>query len=345
MRKAKLRLFKLLASAIALSLAFAFSSPTFAASACEKLFADSEVTASVAPFFSKPLEFDRQDYLEALSLIAKKGVSAEVYNGGGRMNVREDQNGKILREEYGMPKNYHANLPKVLSALEKFPANFKDLLADQGILNHADEFIAFLNTCGTCKSLNPWQVRAMASKAIGTQIVYRGVFVSEAIAKKIQQEGFTARVFDTFSAKEPGLITQLTSTYENQINLHMRDTAKSGFISVSSHPEVSIAVSRKFAEGDKKDKAVYLFKLEIPTLDLLHKDSFDEPRWQTERQGTIEMDAFYVTGKKGEVLLFEDGPGLESLVPFRIYPSEILEVKKVLRSPYHPYEPPGEFYD
>jgi hypothetical protein len=339
MTKLMLSLFKYLASALALSFVFSFSTSTLAAPTCQSLFA--QAPTSLTPFFAKALQYERQDYLQALAFIAKEGVSAEVYNGGGRMNVREDQNGQILRENHGMKMQYHANLPQVLKALETYPQNFKDLLADQGILNHADEFIAFLKTCATCKSMDPWEVRRLASKAIGTKTMYRGAFLSEQIAQKIKQEGFTARIFDTSSARDKNLIQALTSPYPQQLEQHMRDTAKSALISVSAHPEVSIAVARKFAEGDTKNQAVYLFKLEIPKLDLLHHENFDRPEWITEREETRELDAFYVTGKKGEVLLFEDGPELESLVLFRILPSEIVEMKKVIRSPYKPYQPEG----
>lgn len=301
---------------------------------CAKIFDSPNV--ELTTLLKKPRNYDRIDYLKAISTLAKDNASYEVYNAGGRMNLRLDSRGQIIRAEHGMNVQYHPKLEKVLAALVDYPNNFKELLADRGILNHADEFLSFLKKCKDCKSLDPWEVRQRASQAIGTMTVYRGIFITTQEARKIKNNGFVARPLDIYEAyKQKDLIRDFTRTYDAQINDHINNASNSAFISVSSYPEVSIAVADRYAQEIGGDGAIYLFRLEIPKLDLVHEAHHDQPGFLKEREETRELYGFTVVDKNNNRKTFAEGPDLESLVLFRILASEIKSIVKIKDADYH----------
>lgn len=287
----------------------------------------------ISSLLDQPYFYNRGDYLRALSEHVKTMASPEIYKAGGVMNHRIDSNGKALKLGYNLK---HPNLDKVLAVLTQYPENFMDLLVDRGVLNHADAFLNFLAQCPNCKNLDRWEVRRRASEFIGKTTVYRAVYITAATARKIKKNGFIPRSlveFDHSEYRAKKIIHNFTSHFDSQISKHQSNTSDSALISVSSYPEVAIAVAQKYAEEIAGEGSVYLFKIEIPILDLIHESHYDESDYLVEREMTRELYGFHMVDQSGQQTVYASGPDLESLILFRVLPYEIknvVEVKEVV---------------
>lgn len=258
----------------------------------------------IRDFFINNKHFTRADYLKTIS------DNLDV-NNAARYHPREDITS-------------HVNYDKILKALENYPESFKALLVDFGVLNHAKEVIQFFNQCSDCKARDPWEVRAMLSQFMGKEIVYRAVYINETIAKNISEKGFRGKVFtSTESMYVPENIERLEFQSWELLRSHMKRTNNSPLMSVTKYPDLAVAVAKKFADPQIKKGRVYLYKLEIPKLDLLHLPEYDTP------YAHLQSEILLFQTMSGPIKKYPIDARLESLVLYKILPEEIKSVEKI----------------
>lgn len=144
--------------------------------------------------------------------------------------------------------------------------NLQELILDAGIVLYLEDFKNFLNNSDLNESA--WIIRKKFSNALGSRIVYRSMALSYAELRSIQTNG----IISAESRKKNDNSSEIKNI-QSALAYHSAGfSSASEFISVTDYPTLAVAVGKTFLKNEN-EKKLYLFKLEIPKLDLIFFDT------------------------------------------------------------------------
>lgn len=215
-----------------------------------------------------------------------------------------------------------------LEKLQEISPSVASLIVDPGIVLRINEFYDFAIS-HNLRNSEPWSIRNQFKDFLGTRTVYRGMALTKEEFNSIVNEGLFSKGNNSsnskskYSSREEYIQYALSS--ENiltEFNHHQGGlTFNTQIISVTNSPKVAYAFGQ-LAGQDRSSRGeivkVYVFKMEIPELELLTSDSiFRSP---TTDYYIENFD--YLIGLNR----YEFDRKLESFVYYKIDPSEIQNI-------------------
>jgi hypothetical protein len=262
---------------------------------------------TLTDFLSHPGAHSREEYYQAAAKVVR--VSSFIH-------------------EQGIDK--YPVYAKLSPLLEKLGPEYRALFLDPGIVSHGDELAGFLAKNSGHAWKDPWELRRAFSDALGTKTMFRGMALTAAEAEKLRTGGLAAGYLR--QERFEGFVRNLGTPYEAQLKRHVSgNTTQSMFQSVTSYKEVAAAVGKRRLESVSapKDGALYVFRLEVPKLDLVEFSS-DGYRPSTTYGGSFGKPIFSVRfGDRTVADKIAGGSELESFVFYGLQPGEIKDVEKI----------------
>ena len=266
---------------------------------------------------------DCPQFFEQLSSLLKPSASRE----GSRIAFISEAARMVENAQSFSLQRYGKEGPKLLKRLEKLNPHFAALIVDPGLVLRLDQFEKFVKQNHYSK-LDPWELRRLFSKSLGSRRVYRALSLSEEEVEQMKTMGMKSKLINVFDDyvkdKNPKWVN-----YELNANLNKQvidraayPAAYDSLLSVTEMPEVGIAVSKRYLEANKN---VYLFELEVPELDILYQ----------KQKGLLDYaegaNRYYLRLTRGSHV--EEYPyadrKTESFILYQVNASEIKSVKKI----------------
>lgn len=200
---------------------------------------------------------------------------------------------------------------------EHHPAKWKSwerLLLDIGILSHAQEFIQYLKSNSENLPDDFEVLREEFSRSLGKRTVYRAILATPDKARKIKETFLDCLELCRFNMTKAKIDHTLTESAAAQ---SMKRVFKglNWLMSVTDHPEIALAAAFSQSKDNVSDRA-YLFKIEIPELDLMSGV-------YGQQLDAVTLEVHFPGGKK----IFSSG--IESFVQLRIDRNEITEMREI----------------
>ena len=153
--------------------------------------------------------------------------------------------------------------PEALEILRS--QNAEALIIDAGIVLHLEEFKRFMSSYKS--KVDVWVIRQNFSDYLGTRTVYRSMALSDNELKSVQTIGMIS------AKKRKNLVESDVDSVQAALAYHSAGfSGFSDFISVTDYPTLAIAVGKSFLKNEP-NKNLYLFKIEVPRLDLIYFDN------------------------------------------------------------------------
>lgn len=156
-----------------------------------------------------------------------------------------------------------------VKTLKSIGPGFEKLLVDPGLLQHLDDFVAYMKIH---RFEDPWEARDNFARFGVPQVeVYRGVALSDAELKQVLSEGLLSEFFRL--PNPPENLRYGEVVVNRWVNLDMwisyRMTIALPFVSVTRYPEIASAMAKEYqAPG----KTVHVFKSVMSEVDLIAID-------------------------------------------------------------------------
>jgi len=167
-------------------------------------------------------------------------------------------------------------------------------------------------------------------KQLGTRTVWRGMMLSEEEAECMKTYGIpSAFLHRSKDMPDPllNLEANVLSVYPYellQVHFH-HENMLTPFISVSSHPEIAIAVERHYGHKDPF-KNFYLFQCSLPEIDLIYFT--DHAIQKPSKLASLSHDTPLRVSLNNEEYSYPWDRNVESYVSYKINPEEIIEITK-----------------
>ncbi|MES2768158.1 MAG: hypothetical protein V4596_03350 [Bdellovibrionota bacterium] len=223
---------------------------------------------------------------------------------------------------------------------------FAQLIVDPGVVLRLDEFIRFVKQ-KKLLSTDPWEAREVFSKSLGTKKIYRALALTDSQAIEISNYGMHSAVvrFDKKNIHEfaiekdrRGKFIQVNSREQMTFNAHLLEMIRRGgnsqktrTLSVSEHPEVSLAVAyEKIRYKNIDNKSIYLFELEVPNIDLLYPSMKLGLKEEYDYINSLHIELYIeINSAQGKAKRIPNDNSAEQFILYSASPQEIKSVRKV----------------
>lgn len=227
---------------------------------------------------------------------------------------------------------YPAELEAFQLLKASLPKRFVALALDPGIISRAESFLFFVSDyLERHPGVSLVALRNAYSAKLGTQKAYRALALNQGALDLILREGISPRAMSFEPFKDGPYLPNVTGA-ETRLKAELsewnsfltrgtyanaKDRIHSGGVnflqSITSYPEVGIFAASKFG---KKKLPIYVFELEIPTLDVT----------TTEQIGGVANPTEFIADGKSFKL---GDPGVENFVFGKIERSWIKDVRHI----------------
>lgn len=212
--------------------------------------------------------------------------------------------------------------PQVYERLKKINPNFIPLLASPGIVNYLSEFELFSKGIKKIDSVSHEEIYQSFKEHLGTETYYRGLRLTPEEYKRVTEHGMLPRFYN-IAAYVQDMPDTIRKGIRRGIENHQEGKA---FYTMSITQEPAVALS----EADqsryaKADSAVFLFKFEMPKLEVFEYGSripYSKPSMQALIQDRSSL-ALLIKGAEIRIPL---SPRVESFVVGGIEAAQIKEV-------------------
>lgn len=205
------------------------------------------------------------------------------------------------------------------------------LSLDPGVITHLPEFMEFLKTHDQ-NTKDYLAIREGFKQHLDNKEVWRGMVLNDKEVEKIKNEGIQSnflRLPEEYLSIE-NFESNILSTYFNElVERHFHgENFMSSLVSLSSNKDVAMVVGKYFGKGKSESKELYLFKINVPEIDLIFYNDHAIKTPEKIQSFTDGLEKQLRISVNGNEKTYPWDKDVESYILYKIDPDEIIEISK-----------------